>query len=116
MSSVAFDTHQAVKNIREAGANEHLAEAIVRELTRTADLPDISNLATKGDLIALGSELKGDIAALKSELKGDNTALGNELKGTIAAVDAKVTMLMWMIGVLGVGSIAVQILHIVHAF
>jgi hypothetical protein len=126
MSSVAFDTHEAVSDIRKAGANEQLAEAIVRVVQRTADLPDISTLATKadlllvrGDLAALAVAAKADLAALAIEtkadlavLKADIAASEARLDGKIATVDGKLTLLLWMIGVLGLGALIVPHLHL----
>ncbi len=134
MSSVAFDTHEAVSDIRKAGANEQLAEAIVRVVQRTADLPDISTLATKADLAALAiatkadfaalatatkadlaalsTATKGDLAALAITTKGDLAALEARLDGKIATVDGKLTLLLWMIGVLGLGALIVPHLHL----
>jgi hypothetical protein len=152
MSSVAFDTHEAVSDIRKAGANEQLAEAIVRVVQRTADLPDISTLATKADLAALAiatkadldalaiatkadlaaltSATKADLAALTSATKadfalvradltalaaatkGDLAALEARLDGKIATLDGKLTLLLWMIGVLGLGALIVPHLHL----
>jgi hypothetical protein len=141
MSSVAFDTHEAVSDIRKAGANEQLAEAIVRVVQRTADLPDISTLATKADLAALAIATKADLDALaiatKADLaaltsatkadfalvradltalaaatKGDLAALEARLDGKIATLDGKLTLLLWMIGVLGLGALIVPHLHL----
>ena len=69
MNAVAFDTHAAVKTLREAGADEAMAEAIVNtasaaagaghdELTTKADLRTaIEPLATKADLASVRAEL-----------------------------------------------------------
>ena len=37
MSAAAFDTHAAVKTLREAGADEAMAEAIVNTASAAAD-------------------------------------------------------------------------------
>jgi hypothetical protein len=126
MASVSFDTYRAVKEIREAGASEPLASAIVQAMQRTADLPDVSTLATRDDVTLVKTELATEIALVKAELATEialvraelatEIAAGKgELKAGLAALDAKLTMLLWIIGVLGVGSIAAQALHLIHA-
>ncbi len=58
MTSVAFDTHRAVKALREAGVEERQAEAITQIVQQTADLPDVTTLATKADLAAALAKLE----------------------------------------------------------
>lgn len=60
MTALAFDTHKAVKALREAGANESLAEAVVATVGDAIG----GNVATKIDI----AEVKADIAALKTEI------------------------------------------------
>lgn len=57
MGILAFDTHKAVKVLRDAGADEHLAEAVVDTIGSAMG----ENVATKTDI----AELKADIAELK---------------------------------------------------
>ena len=69
MNAATFDTHAAVKALREAGADERMAEAIVNtagaaagaghgELATKADLRTaIDSLATKADLASVRAEL-----------------------------------------------------------
>ena len=65
MNAVPFDTLKMAQRLEAAGfgrsqatgASEALAEALVG-----------ADLATKGDIAALRTELKGDIAALRTEL------------------------------------------------
>ena len=65
--ALQIDTLAFTKKLREAGAEEGLAEAIVEGLTAA----DTSELATKGDIAEAKSELKTEIAEVKSELKQD---------------------------------------------
>ena len=60
MNGAAFDTHAAVKALREAGAEERLAEAIAA-VVRHAATADRGALATKADL-------KADIGALEARI------------------------------------------------
>ncbi len=60
MVALAFDTLDAARTLRNAGVDERTAEAIVHVVQRTAELPDISHLATKDDFAAL----RADIARL----------------------------------------------------
>ena len=66
MSSLAFDTHKAVKTLTEAGATMPLAEAVVTAIgTATGD-----HLATKTDLGGLRKDIKGDMDALRKDFDG----------------------------------------------
>ena len=63
MGILAFDTHKAVKVLRDAGADEHLAEAVVDTIGSAMG----ENVATKTDI----AELKADIDELKIATKAD---------------------------------------------
>ena len=56
MTAAAFDTHAAVKTLREAGADEAMAEAIVNTASAAAGA-DRDELATKADI----ADLKADM-------------------------------------------------------
>ena len=58
MSSLAFDTHRAVKALREAGA-----EAFVETIG--------GNVATKADISASEAALRAEVANVRAELKTD---------------------------------------------
>ena len=67
MSAAAFDTHAAVKTLREAGADEAMAEAIVNTASAAAGA-DREQLATKADLNGLESRVGAKLAALEARL------------------------------------------------
>ena len=104
--ALQIDTLAFTKKLREAGAEEGLAEAIVEGLTAA----DTSELATKGDLAEVKVELKQDILKVenkidkvKAELKADNAEVKLELKTEIAEVkteiaEVKSDILKWMFG------------------
>ena len=64
MSSFVFDTHQAVKNLRGAGADEKLAEAMVTTIGSAIT----DQVATKTDIEALRLATKADMEHLKKDL------------------------------------------------
>ena len=66
MSTLAFDTHKAVKALKEAGFGDIQAEAVV---------------ATVGDAIGGDVATKGDIAVLKTDIAGFKA----DIKAAIAA-------------------------------
>ena len=66
MTAIAFDTLSASKRLREAGMDERAAEAIVELVQQTAQMPDISNLATKDDLRELAARAELRDAATKA--------------------------------------------------
>ena len=55
-AGAGFDTHAAVKTLREAGADEGMAEAIVNTASAAAGA-DRDQLATKADIASLRAEL-----------------------------------------------------------
>ena len=60
MSTLAFDTHKAVKALKEAGFGDAQAEAVVATVGDAMG----GDVATKSDIAAL----KGDIAVLRAEI------------------------------------------------
>ncbi len=71
MATLAFDTHKAVKLLREAGADEPLAEAVVATVGDAMG----ENVATKVDI----ATVQHDIASLRAELKTDIAELETRL-------------------------------------
>ncbi|MBC6406552.1 MAG: DUF1640 domain-containing protein [Rhodospirillales bacterium] len=70
----AFDTHAAVKRLRQAGFTEDQAEALSETLQDgvtggdLATKADLANLATKAELAEVKTELKTDLAQVKVDL------------------------------------------------
>jgi hypothetical protein len=89
-----IDTLKLARRLRDAGFNEAQAEAVadaVREGTESADLATRGDLALmttelRSEIAALGAELRSEIAALRSELRSETAGLGSELRADIAAV------------------------------
>ena len=89
MSTLAFDTHKAVKALQAAGAAEPLAEAVVATVGEAVG----ANVATKADLAEVQAGLETEIAATKAALESKIAAVKTdlaeakaELKTEIAAV------------------------------
>ena len=85
MNSATFDTCAAVKTLREAGADEAMAEAIVNTASAAAGA-DREALATKTDLDALESRVDAKLAALEARLTW-------RLVGIAAAIVAAVKLI-----------------------
>ncbi len=62
--ALRIDTLAFARKLKEAGADERLAEAIVEGFSAV----DTSEIATKSDLALLKTELRADMADLKSEI------------------------------------------------
>ena len=62
MNATTFDTYAAVKALREAGADEAMAEAIVNTASAAAGAGH-DELATKADLATLETRLRADLRA-----------------------------------------------------
>jgi hypothetical protein len=68
MAITALDTHQTVKDLTAAGFTDAQAEALTQALRHVQQI-DLSDLATKADLVAMRSETKADLAILRAELE-----------------------------------------------
>jgi len=93
MNAVPFDTLKMAQRLeavgfaapQAAGAAEALAEALI-----SVDLATKGDIAgVRSEIAALRAELKNDNAALRAELKNDNAALCAELKNDNAALRAE---------------------------
>jgi len=74
-TALRIDTLSFSKRLKEAGADEKLADAIVEGITAA----DTSELATKSDLSEVESALKADTAELKQATKSDIADLRTEI-------------------------------------
>ena len=82
MASAAFNTHDAVRKLRAAGAEEPLAEAVVETVDEA-----VSELVTKSDL-------KNEVDKLKAESKAElYRALRIQGIGIIGATVALIKLL-----------------------
>ena len=114
MNAIAFDTHAHVKRLVGAGMTESQAEAVIEAVRQTAELPDISDLATKADLQMMRSELQSSIAevrseltATKGELRGEITGVGGELQGLRGELKGvRGELIWWSIGTGVVSTVA----------
>ena len=75
MSTLAFDTHKAVKALQAAGAAEPLAEAVVATVGETVG----ENVATTAGLAEVKAALKADIAEVKAEIAALESRLHRHL-------------------------------------
>ena len=82
MSALAFDTHQAVKALCEAGAAEPLAEAFVETIGDAVS----GNVATKADIDRVETTLRADIADVKADVDRVETTLKADIAGVRAEV------------------------------
>lgn len=82
-----IDTHAAYKELVQSGAQEKLAESIIR-LVDNARTTELENLVTKQDLSnqtnLLKTEFKADISELRTEFKADISELKAEFKADIS--------------------------------
>ena len=78
----AFDTLKAVKDLRNAGADEKLADATVATISTAIN----EQVATKADLEVVQVDLKSDIKAVRVDLEADIKAVRVDLKSDIKAV------------------------------
>ena len=82
MTTAVFDTLKAVEGLEAAGMESRQAKAVVTTMAGAFE----DTVATKTDIIAIGS----DITALKAELKQDIVEVKADLKADIAEVKAEI--------------------------
>ncbi len=85
--ATAFDTHQFVQNMTEAGFTPPQTEALVNAQRTVLN----ANLVVKADLNEAKSELKQDIAEVKAELKADIARLDTRITEVESSLDARIT-------------------------
>ncbi|MGZ3767384.1 MAG: coiled-coil domain-containing protein [Mucilaginibacter sp.] len=112
MATITFDTHQFVKELKEAGFSEEQAEAITNLQKTTINTTleqarhehNLENLVTNKDLDARIRETELKIDLVRSELKRD-------------IAETKADLIRWVVGVgiLQMTLIAGLILKITHA-
>lgn len=90
MARVAFDTHAFVKQLRESGFEEALAEALAEAFRKAQDV-HLEELATRYDLKEL-------------DLKIDNKL--ESIKGEINLVMGEINSVKWMMGILLAGVVS----------
>ena len=89
MGVLAFDTHKAVKVLQDAGADEHLAEAVVNTIGSAMG----ENVATKVDIAELKAEIAESTAATKAEIAELEAATKAEITELKAATKAEIAEL-----------------------
>ena len=82
VAAFQIDTLAYAKKLKNAGADERLAEAIVEGLMNA----DTSTLATKEDLRETKDELRSEIHQFRDELRGEIHQFRDELRGEIGEV------------------------------
>jgi hypothetical protein len=89
MTALAIDTLQLVKDLKLAGFDEPQAEAVTRAIRQSQDV-DLAHMATRADLAALVTRgdlreeltnfaTKADLMEAKSELKTEISELRSEI-------------------------------------
>lgn len=97
MASVAFDTHEFLKELKDAGFSEQQAEVITKlqkaavssTLEQARHDYELDDLATKRDL----KEIELKIELLRSELKRDIESVRKEV------AENKAELVRWVVGV-----------------
>ncbi len=103
MTPFAFDTLSASKQLREAGMEQGVAEAVVAVFQHAASPPDIGHLATKDDLETLRMATKQDLETLRmatkediadmatrTDLENQGATIRSDLRADIMASEARV--------------------------
>ncbi len=101
MTTLAFDTHKAVKALKEAGFDDSKAEAVVAtvgdaiggNIATKADIAEL-HATTKADITELRIATKADIAELRIATKADIAELRAEMKADIAELRAEMYRLV----------------------
>ena len=97
MNALIFDTLAYARRLQSAGFSREQSEALAEEQARLID----ERLATKADVAAI----QASIEALRLATKADIEALRLSTKADLA--ETKFDILKWMIGALGLQTIAI---------
>ena len=101
MSTLALDTHKAVKTLREAGFEEAQAEAMVTTFGNAMS----ENVATKadiGELKAYIAEMKADVDALKTDVAATKADVAT-LRTDMLALEQRLTVRLYTTILTGIG-------------
>jgi hypothetical protein len=91
MATITFDTLKLARKLEAAGFPQKQAGDTAEALAQS--LGEVSNLATKADIVGLRAELKADMAELRADIRAELN-----------------THLRWIIGtMLGVAALAVAV-------
>ena len=93
MTTLAFDTHAAVKTLREAGFEEGQAEAVVATVGEAMG----ENVATKADLHALKTDLDALEQRMTAHLAGRFETLYRNLRAMAVGIVAVTVTLIKLI-------------------
>ncbi len=110
MGVFAFDTHKAVKQLKDAGFNDDQAEAVTTLFWDTRAL-DLENLATKDDVQALRREMEANTTQLRSEMEANTAQLRTEMEAHNAQLRTEIAtvksdLIRWIVPLM-VGQVAV---------
>ncbi len=111
MSTLAFDTHKAVKALKEAGFGDIQAEAVVATVGDAIG----GDMATKGDIAVLKTDIKADIAALKTdiaEFKAEIAGFKADIKTDIGDFKAEIYRHLWLMAV-GIVGLTVTLVKLI---
>ena len=90
MTTLAFDTHRAVKALRHAGFSDEHAEAVTEQISAAIG----ETVATKADLGAV----RADVAAVQANLERLELRMTNKVYAAVAAGVGLVKALDWLVG------------------
>ena len=111
MSTLAFDTHKAVKALKEAGFGDIQAEAVVATVGDAIG----GDMATKGDIAVLKTDIKADIAALKTdiaEFKAEIAGFKADIKTDFGDFKAEIYRHLWLMAV-GIVGLTVTLVKLI---
>ncbi|SRR5579875_506073 len=108
MTSIAFDSLSAARQLRERGIPQEQAEAIA-DAIRVAKDTDFSHLVTKEELNAFKSDLRAELTELKAELKTSIADTRSELIKWMFG--GFISMAGLLVAVIGVGVSILSKLH-----
>lgn len=106
MNIASFDTHVAVKELRELGFKEEQAEGVVKIIRRNNE-NSLAVLVTKGDLAQAVTILESKIGGVETKLSAELVRVETKLTGDLKSLEEKLvakiassqlTATRWLIG------------------
>ena len=90
MTFPIFDTHQAVKDLEEAGFEESQAEAVVGMMSRAIG----ENVATRSDLQGMETNLQSDIVNQEGRITARMESLEERMTARMESLEERMTARM----------------------
>ncbi|MDR0746979.1 MAG: CCDC90 family protein [Helicobacteraceae bacterium] len=111
MSILKFDTLSVVRELEGYGFEPRQAEGVVEVLKKTTEAGS-EDLATKGDVALVRSDLKEVETRLDAKIDKVEAALDAKIDKVEAVLSAKLDILKWIGGVIAIAAVSAAVKYV----